>query len=131
LRAGADALDTAMFPDAETWKLLERSQAFYIPHLYALQAAVGDTAASLDQGTMGWLPQPLLEKLFQLKQERPAAATAVGKQVRLVVASDPGVFRTVKGPRTGGICQTASHNVGNSLRHLIRRNCSGLAIAAL
>jgi len=92
LRAGVDALDTAMFPDAETWKLLEQSQAFYVPHLYAVQAAVGDTLATLEQGTMGWLPQPLLEKLFQLKQERPAAADAVGKQVRMVVASDPGVF---------------------------------------
>ena len=92
LRAGADAIDTAMFPDAETWRLLEQSQAFYIPHLYAVQAAVGDTPATLEQGTMGWLPRPVLEKLFQLKQERPAAIDALGKQVRLVVASDPGVF---------------------------------------
>jgi imidazolonepropionase-like amidohydrolase len=92
LRAGVDALDTAMFPDAMTWQLLEEKQAFYIPHLYALQAAVGDSPSSLDRGTMGWLPQPVLEKLFKLKQERPAAADALGKQVRLVLASDPGVF---------------------------------------
>jgi len=92
LRAGVDALDTAMFPDAETWRLLERTGAFYIPHLYALQAAVGDTAETLEQGTMGWLPHALLEKLFELKSARPAAADALGKNVRLVVASDPGVF---------------------------------------
>jgi len=92
LRAGADALDTAMFPDKETWKLLERGQAFYVPHLYALQAAVGDTPDTLEQGSMGWLPRPLLEKLFELKQESPAAARAVGRPIRLVVASDPGVF---------------------------------------
>ena len=92
LHAGADALDTAMFPDAQTWRLLEQTQAFYIPHLYALQAAVGDTAETLEQGTMGWLPRPLLERLFALKTERPAAADAPGKHIRLVVASDPGVF---------------------------------------
>lgn len=92
LRAGADAVDTAMFPDAETWRLLEQSEAFYVPHLYALQAAVGDTPDTLEQGSMGWLPRPLLEKLFALKQERPAAADAVGRPIRMVVASDPGVF---------------------------------------
>jgi imidazolonepropionase-like amidohydrolase len=92
LRAGVDALDTAMFPDAETWRLLQRSQAYYAPHLYALQAAVGDTPQTLEQGTMGWLPRPLLEKLFALKSERPAAAEALQRRVRLVVASDPGVF---------------------------------------
>lgn len=92
LRAGADALDTAMFPDAETWRLLKKTQAFYIPHLYALQAAVGDTPETLEQGTMGWLPRPVLEQLFQLKGERPAMADAIGKRIRFVVASDPGVF---------------------------------------
>lgn len=92
LHAGVDGLDTAMFPDAETWRLLEQSQVFYIPHLYAIEAAVGDSPSSLDQGTMGWLPHSVLEKLFQLKQERPAAADAIGKNIRLVVASDPGVF---------------------------------------
>jgi imidazolonepropionase-like amidohydrolase len=92
LRAGVDALDTAMFPDAETWRLLEQTQAFYVPHLYALQAAVGDTSETLEQGSMGWLPRPLLEQLFTLKGQRPAVADAIGKGVRLVVASDPGVF---------------------------------------
>lgn len=92
LRAGVDALDTAMFPDDETWRLLEQTRAFYIPHLYALQAAVGDTLDTLEQGSMGWLPRPLLEQLFTLKGQRPAVAAAIGKRVRLVVASDPGVF---------------------------------------
>jgi len=92
LLAGADAVDTAMFPDAETWRLLEQGRAFYIPHLYALQAAVGDSPQTLEQGTMGWLPRPLLEQLYALKQERPAAADALGKRIRMVVASDPGVF---------------------------------------
>jgi imidazolonepropionase-like amidohydrolase len=92
LRAGVDALDTAMFPDDETIRLLEQTGAFYIPHLYALQAAVGDTPETLEQGTMGWLPQPLLEQLFVLKGQRPAAVRILGRPVRFVVASDPGVF---------------------------------------
>ncbi len=92
LRAGVDAIDTAMYPDAETWRLLQRTGAYYIPHLYALQVAVGDTPATLEEGTMGWLPRPLLEKLFELKSETPAAVTAIRKKVPMVVASDPGVF---------------------------------------
>lgn len=92
LRAGFDAVDTVTYPDNETWRLLKSSGAFFIPHLYAVQAAVGDSTESLSSGTMGWLPQPILEFLFKLKQETPSALAASKAGVRFAFGSDPGVF---------------------------------------
>lgn len=93
LRAGVDAIDTATFPDAETWRLLQRSGAYFVPHLYALTAAVGDTPATLTDGTMGWLPRPVLEQLYRLKQETPAAVEAARRGVPMALGSDTGVIR--------------------------------------
>ena len=92
LRAGVDSIDTATYPDKETWRLLKAGDAYFVPHLYALQAAVGDTPETLEQGTMGWLPKPILEFLYQLKQEPPAAIAAHKAGVRFAFGSDPGVF---------------------------------------
>jgi len=92
IAAGADWVDTGIYPDRATWGLLARSQGFYAPHLYAVVAAVGDSAQTLSTGSMGWLPQPVLESLWALKQERPAAADALRAGVRMVFASDAGVF---------------------------------------
>lgn len=92
IRAGFDAVDTVTYPDAETWKLLKSSNTYFVPHLYASQRAVGDTLETLDTGSMGWLPQPILEFLFQLKQETPSAIAASKAGVKFAFGSDPGVF---------------------------------------
>jgi imidazolonepropionase-like amidohydrolase len=92
LQAGFDAIDTVTYPDAETWRLLKKHNAYFIPHLYAVQAAVGDTPDTLQAGSMGWLPQPILEFLYQLKQETPSAIDAKKAGVRFAFGSDPGVF---------------------------------------
>jgi imidazolonepropionase-like amidohydrolase len=92
LRAGVDAIDTATYPDADTWRQLAKRPVYYVPHLYALQAAVGDNPDTLTQGSMGWLPMPILEKLFALKQARPAAAKAYAERVPMALGSDAGVF---------------------------------------
>ncbi len=92
LRAGFDAVDTVTYPDNETWRLLKAGDAYFVPHLYAVQAAVGDTPETLDTGSMGWLPQPILEFLFKLKQETPSAIAASKAGVRFAFGSDPGVF---------------------------------------
>jgi imidazolonepropionase-like amidohydrolase len=92
LRAGADIIDTGTYPDAATWTLLKERAAYYVPHLYALRAAVGDSPRTLDTGTMGWLPQPVLAFLFELKQQQPAAIDAHRTGVQLAFGSDPGVF---------------------------------------
>lgn len=92
IRAGFDAVDTVTYPDDETWRLLKSSNTFFVPHLYASQRAVGDTPETLDTGSMGWLPQPILEFLFQLKQETPSAIAASKAGVQFAFGSDPGVF---------------------------------------
>ena len=92
LRAGADSIDTVTYPDEETWRLLKAGKAWFVPHLYAVQAAVGDTPATLQEGTMGWLPVPVLEFLYQLKNETPSAVQAHKAGVHFAFGSDPGVF---------------------------------------
>ena len=92
LRAGVDSIDTVTYPDKETWQLLKKTDAYFVPHLYAIEAAVGDTPETLEQGTMGWLPKPILEFLYRLKQESPAAIAAHKAGVRFAFGSDPGVF---------------------------------------
>ena len=92
IAAGADWIDTGIYPDSATWKLLAKSHGAYAPHLYAVVAAVGDTPQTLSTGSMGWLPQPVLESLWALKRERPAAADALRASIRMVFASDAGIF---------------------------------------
>lgn len=92
LRAGFDAVDTVTYANDETWQLLKSNGAYFVPHLYAVQAAVGDTPETLQTGSMGWLPQPILEFLFKLKQEPPSAIAAHKAGVQFAFGSDPGVF---------------------------------------
>jgi imidazolonepropionase-like amidohydrolase len=92
IAAGADWIDTGIYPDHTTWQLLAKSHGYYAPHLYAVIAAVGDTPQTLSSGSMGWLPQPILKSLWDLKLQRPAAADALKLQIKMVFASDAGVF---------------------------------------
>ena len=92
LRAGVDWIDTVTYPDDSTWELLLERRAYFVPHLYALRAAVGDTPDTLDQGTMYWLPRSILEALYALKQEPSSAREAHRRGVMFAFGSDPGVF---------------------------------------
>lgn len=92
IRAGADWVDTVIFPGKDTWSLLAKSGHGYAPHLYAVVAAVGEDEAHLSEGSLGWLPSPVLEVLFKLKREKPAAVAAHAAGIRMVFASDAGVF---------------------------------------
>lgn len=92
LRAGVDSIDTVTYPDAETWRLLKNADAYFVPHLYALQAAVGDSTETIRQGTMGWLPLPVLEFLLKLKRQPPSAIEGRRSGARFAFGSDPGVF---------------------------------------
>lgn len=89
---GADIVDTLTFPGDETFSLLAQEGVYFAPHVYALQAAVGDTPDSLGSGSMGWLPVPILEKLFALKQLPSTLPDAHRAGVRFVLAADSGVF---------------------------------------
>jgi imidazolonepropionase-like amidohydrolase len=103
IRAGADWVDTVIYPGKDTWPLLAKRGRSYAPHLYAVVAAVGDDENHLSQGSFGWLPTPILEILFKLKLEKPAAVTAHQAGVRMVFASDAGVF--VHGRNAGEFAQ--------------------------
>ncbi|MEP7244036.1 MAG: amidohydrolase family protein, partial [Gammaproteobacteria bacterium] len=92
IRAGADWVDTVIYPAKDTWSLLAKSGHYYAPHLYAVVAAVGDDEAHLSDGSMGWLPPPVLEELLALKRQTPAAVAAHAAGIRMVFASDAGVF---------------------------------------
>ena len=92
IRAGADIVDTVTWPGPETFRLLRRAGGYFSPHVHALNAAVGDSEDSLTDGSMGWLPPPILESLFALKQETPSALAGYRAGARLVIGSDSGVF---------------------------------------
>lgn len=92
IRAGADIVDTVTYPTAESFALMKSHGTVMAPHVYALEAAVGDTPETLEAGSMGWLPRPLLEALFALKQQEPSALSVYAAGVPLALAADSGVF---------------------------------------
>lgn len=92
IHAGVDWVDTVIYPDRNTWPMLAKAHGSYAPHLFAVVAAVGDDEAHMTEGTMGWLPQQVLVALLALKRETPAASAAHAAGIRMVFASDAGVF---------------------------------------
>jgi imidazolonepropionase-like amidohydrolase len=91
LKAGADWIDTATYPDRETWELLRQGAKHLVPHTYALRAVVANPDDHSD-GSMPWLSTPAHEFLAGLAQESPSAAIAIRQGVRLAMGSDTGVF---------------------------------------
>lgn len=92
IEAGFQIVDTVTFPDAQTFELLKKHHGYFSPHIYALQAAVGDASETLQNGSMGWLPLPILQKLYALKNQTPSALAAYKDGVKLILGSDSGVF---------------------------------------
>lgn len=92
IKAGFGIIDTVTYPDEQTFSLLIEHGGFFAPHVHALNAAVGDTPESLEKGSMGSLPRPMLEFLYQLKQETPSALAGYRAGAVLLLASDSGVF---------------------------------------
>ncbi|MBT7953243.1 MAG: amidohydrolase family protein [Gammaproteobacteria bacterium] len=92
LRAGADIVDTVPWPDAETWKLLKKSDAYFSPHLYAFEVSLGDTEESLRSGTTHWLPEPILRRLLSVKENPYSAEAAYKHGVKIAFGSDTGVI---------------------------------------
>lgn len=92
LRAGADIIDTAPWPDEESWRLMKDTGATLVPHLYAIDQVVGDTSDSLASGTMHWVPAPILRRLYELKRGAPAARRAYELHIPIALGSDTGVI---------------------------------------
>lgn len=92
IRAGADIIDTVTYPGKNTFRLLKARNGYFAPHVYALVAAVGDERDDLASGSMGWLPEPILLRLFELKRQTPSAIAGYRAGARLILAADSGVF---------------------------------------
>ena len=92
LRAGADIVDTVPWPDAETWRLLKKNDAWFVPHLYAFEASLGDSEESLRSGTTHWLPEVILKRLLSVKQQPYSAVEAHRQGVNMAFGSDTGVI---------------------------------------
>lgn len=92
IEAGADIIDTVTYPGPDTFRLLASRNGYFAPHVYALIAAVGDSAETLTDGSMGWLPEPILRELFALKQQEPSAVAGHEAGATLILAADSGVF---------------------------------------
>jgi imidazolonepropionase-like amidohydrolase len=92
LRAGADIVDTVPWPDKETWRLLKKSGAYFVPHLFAFEASLGDSEESLRSGTTHWLPEPILKRLLSVKNNPYSAVEAYKQGVNMAFGSDTGVI---------------------------------------
>lgn len=92
IRAGADIIDTVTFPGPATFELADAHGTYFAPHVYALHAAVGDSPETLREGSMGWLPEPILRALWALKNLSPSAIAGYKAGVKLILAADSGVF---------------------------------------
>lgn len=92
LRAGADIVDTVPWPDKDTWRLLKKSGAYFVPHLFAFEASLGDSEESLRSGTTHWLPEPILKRLLSVKNNPYSAVEAYERGVNIAFGSDTGVI---------------------------------------
>ncbi|MEJ8566103.1 amidohydrolase family protein [Elongatibacter sediminis] len=92
LRAGADIVDTAPWPDDESWRLMRANNTVFVPHLYAFEQVVGDAPESLADGTMHWIPSPIMKRLYDIKNQPYSAERAYREGVALAFGSDTGVI---------------------------------------
>lgn len=87
LRAGADIIDTAPWPDEDSWKLLAAHGASLEPHLYAFRVAFAATSGVSDDRALS--PGDL--RVRDVMSRPFAAATAVQRKIPLVYGSDSGI----------------------------------------
>lgn len=86
LRAGADIVDTVPWPDEETWRLLHRTGATFVPHLQAFRIVFAQLPAT---GKIGASP---IEQRFQDVRSRPLSAKrALREKVPMALGSDTGI----------------------------------------
>lgn len=89
LRAGADIIDTAPWPDAETWTLLEKTRAFFEPHMYAFRVA----SEPVGTGTATAALLPVTRRVQDVLSRPFSAQTAHQHGVRLAYGSDTGIVQ--------------------------------------
>lgn len=92
LRAGVDIIDTAPWPDEESWRLMKQSGAFFVPHLHAFERVVGDVPEALDTGSMHWIRDPIMKRLYEIKRQPYSAERAYREGIPIAFGSDVAVI---------------------------------------
>jgi imidazolonepropionase-like amidohydrolase len=104
LRAGADIIDTAPWPDSESYRLMRRHGVFLEPHMHAFVVAVGERRSG--STTVADLPDsPILVRLRSVLQQPFSAQRAHERGVRLAYGSDAGIVQ--HGDNGGDLLQLA------------------------
>ncbi len=93
VKAGADLVDTAPWPDEESWELMRDRGVAFVPHLFAFESVVGDAPELLADGTMHWIPTPIMRRLYEIKSQPYSAVRAIREGLPIVFGSDTGVIR--------------------------------------
>jgi imidazolonepropionase-like amidohydrolase len=92
VRAGADIIDSAHLYNDDTFALLG-NDVFFQSHIYGVVMAVGDTPDTMRDGLWGWLPDPILNRFYAIRQNPFAIIKAYEYGIRnLSYASDAGVY---------------------------------------
>ena len=92
VQAGADIIDSAHLYDDKTFPLLG-NDVFFQSHIYAVVMAVGHTPETIHDGLWGWLPDPVLQRFYAIRQRPFAVIKAYEYGIRnLAYASDAGVY---------------------------------------
>jgi imidazolonepropionase-like amidohydrolase len=92
LRAGADIIDTAPWPDEESFRLMKSSGAFLEPHMHAFVVAVGDSRSG-STTVADAADSPILARLKSVLAQPFSAQRAVERGVPLAYGSDTGIVK--------------------------------------
>jgi imidazolonepropionase-like amidohydrolase len=104
LRAGVDIIDTAPWPDAESFQLMRQHGVFFEPHMYAFVVAIRDLRSG--STTVADEPSsPILERLRSVLKQPFSAQLAHERGVRLAYGSDAGIVP--HGDNAGDLAQLA------------------------
>jgi len=92
LHAGADVIDTAPWPDTESYRLLKRPGVFFEPHMHAFKVAVAEMRSG--STTVADQPEsPIVARLTGVLRVPFSAQRAFEAGVPLAYGSDTGIVR--------------------------------------
>lgn len=92
LRAGADIVDTAPWPDKESFRMMTRQRAFLEPHMYAFVVSVQDLRSG-STAVADTPDSPIVARLKGVLARPFSAQLAHERGVRLAYGSDTGIVR--------------------------------------
>lgn len=91
LRAGADIIDTAPWPDETTWALFKGRKAFFEPHLYAFAVAARWANTGTGNTDSAASEPPAMARIRDVMSRPSSAQVAYRHGVRLAYGSDTGI----------------------------------------